>query len=88
MAGDDIVRPAGTVKVQRDGGELHEQHLIVVGDIHRLAQQPLRFVPDLIERRGAVAHLHDAHAGALVVHQVIAAAADGFALSRSKIKKR
>ena len=60
------------------GGELQgraaldEQHLVVVGDVHQLAQVGLGLVHDLLEHLGAVAHLHDAHTAAAVVHHLVA----------------
>ena len=58
-------------------GELHgaaalnEQDLVVVRDVHQLAQVGLGLVGDLLEHLGAVAHLHDAHTAATVVHHLV-----------------
>ena len=51
---------------------LDEQHLVVVGNVHQLAQVCLGLVGDLLEHLGAVAHFHDAHAAAAVVHHLVA----------------
>ena len=51
---------------------LDEQDLVVIGDVHQLAQVGLGLVGDLLEHLGAVAHFHDAHAAAAVVHHLVA----------------
>ena len=51
---------------------LDKQDLVVIGDVHQLAQVGLGLVGDLLEHLGAVAHLHDAHAAAAVVHHLVA----------------
>ena len=66
------------LEVHGDHGKLHraaalnEQHLIVIGNTHQLAQIGLSLGRDLLEHLGAVAHLHDAHTAAAVVHHLIA----------------
>ena len=54
------------------GAALDEQNLVVVGNAHQLAQIGLGLVDDLLEHLGAVAHLHDAHTAAAVVHHLVA----------------
>ena len=54
------------------GAALDEQHLVVIGDAHQVTQIGLGLVDDLLEHLGTVAHLHDAHAAAAVVHHLIA----------------
>jgi len=65
-------------EVHRDHGELQrgaaldEEHLIVVGDAHEVAEILFRLVDDLLIDLRAVGHFHDAHAAAAVVHHLIA----------------
>lgn len=60
-----------------DGGEhigaltLQEQDLVVGGNVHQLAQVLLGLLDHGLELLAAVAHLHDAHASALVVDEVL-----------------
>ena len=49
---------------------LKEQDLVIVRDAHEGPEVRLRLVPDLLERLGAVTHLHDAHAAAPVVQHL------------------
>ena len=56
----------------RGGAALDEQDLIVIGDVHQVTQISLGLVDDLLEHLGAVAHFHDAHAAAAVVHHLVA----------------
>ena len=73
--GNDVVGHAAfdLHEVHRNGGELRggatleEQHLVVLGDAHEVAQVGLSGVDDVLERLRAMAHLHDGHACALVV---------------------
>ena len=77
-AGLDVHGLAVLHQVPRHSGELQgsaaldEQHLVVVGDVHQLAQIGLGLVDDLLEHLGAMAHLHDAHTAAAVVHHLVA----------------
>ena len=48
-------------------------HLVVVGDTDELAKVSLSLGGDLHEVLAAVGHLHDAHAGALVVDEILLA---------------
>ena len=85
--GDGLLGPHARLHIaglavlhQVDGhhGELHrtaalnEQHLIVIGDTHQLAQVSLGLLGDLHKSLVAVAHLHHGHAGAAIVHHLIA----------------
>ena len=76
-AGLHIARLAVLHQVHGDHGELHraaalnEQHLVVVGNVHQLTQIGFRIRRDLLEHLGAVAHLHDAHTAAAVVHHLV-----------------
>ena len=56
-------------KLQRTSA-LHKEDFIVLRDVHELAQVSLCLVPDLLEDGRAVAHLHHAHAAALIVHHL------------------
>jgi len=64
-------------QVPGNGGELQggtaldEQDLVVIGNVHQLTQVGLGLVDDLLEHLGAVAHLHDAHTAAAVVHHLV-----------------
>ncbi len=64
-------------QVHGDHGELEgcaaldEQDPVVVGDVHQVPQVLLSLVDDLLVDRGAVAHFHDAHTGAPVVHHLV-----------------
>ena len=80
VAGVDVVRLAGLVagqQVQRHLRELHgraalqEEHLVVLGDAHERAQVRLGLCDDLLIHLGAVAHLHDGHAGVAVANQLL-----------------
>ena len=62
--------PRHSRELQRSAA-LNEQDLVVVGDVHQLAQVGLGLVSDLLEHLGAVAHLHDAHTAAAVVHHLV-----------------
>ena len=62
--------PRHSRELQRSAA-LNEQDLVVVGDAHQVAQVSLGFVDDLLENLGAVAHFHDAHAAAAVVHHLV-----------------
>ena len=76
-AGLDINSLAVLHQVPCHGGKLqgsaalNEQNLVVIGNAHQLAQVSLGLVDDLLEHLAAVAHLHDAHAAAAVVHHLI-----------------
>ena len=76
-AGLHIAGHAVFHQVHGDHGELKccaaldEQHFVVVRDVHQVPQILLGLVDDLLEDRGAVAHLHDAHSGAPVVHHFV-----------------
>ena len=63
--------PRHSRELQRSAA-LNEQDLVVVGNAHQVAQVSLGLVDDLLENLGAVAHLHDAHAAAAVVHHLVA----------------
>ena len=74
VAGNGVISLAGAgQQVQGDHAELHggaaleEEDLIALGDVHQLAELGLGIVEDLLEHLGAVAHLHNGHAGAIVV---------------------
>ena len=72
-AGHDVVGLLVLHEVHRDGRELlggaalQEKHLVVVGNLQKLAQVGLGRLDDVREGLGAMAHLHDGHAGAVVV---------------------
>ena len=76
-AGFDIHGLTVLHQVPGNGGELQggaaldEQDLVVVGNVHQVAQVGLGLVDDLLEDLGAMAHLHDAHAAAAVVHHLV-----------------
>ncbi len=76
VAGDGIIRLAGDHQVERNGGEhhgraaLHEQDLVVVRDIEHAAQNVLCAVDNVVIIFGSVTHLHDGHAGALIVEHL------------------
>ena len=65
-------------QVHRDHGELercaalNKQYLVVVGDAHEVAKILLGLVDDLLIDLRTVRHLHDAHAGTLIVHHFVA----------------
>ena len=73
VAGDGVIRLAGLHQVHRDGRELgrraalQEQDLVVLRDGEHAAQRRLGLLDDAVIYLGAVTHLHDGHAGALVV---------------------
>ena len=75
-AGHDVVGLLVLHEVHRDGRELlggaalQEEHLVVVGNLQELAQVGLGRLDDVREGLGAVAHLHDGHAGAVVVEHL------------------
>ena len=48
---------------------LHEKHVVVVGNSHKLAQKRLDLGVDFFVRLGAVAHFHNGHAAAVVIGQ-------------------
>ena len=81
VTGDGVVGLAGLGhKVQGDHAELHgsaaleEEDLVALGDVHELAEFCLGLVEDLLENLGAMAHLHDGHAGTLIVGDLSAGA--------------
>ena len=71
IAGDTVFH-----QVDGDHGELNrsaaldEQHLVIVGNAHQLAEVGLSLIPDLLEHLGAMAHLHNTHTAAAVVHHL------------------
>lgn len=73
VARDGVIRLAGAHQVHRDGRELgrraalQEQHPIVLRDGEYAAQRGLGFLDDRVIYFRAVTHLHDGHAGTLVV---------------------
>ena len=75
VAGHKVIRRAGGHKVQRHHGKLlgraalEKADLIIVGDVQHPAHGGLGIVDDFIEPFTAVAHLHHAHAGTMVVQQ-------------------
>ena len=77
VAGDDVIGNAVLHEVHGDHGELEgraaldEHYLVVIGDVHEVAKILLGLVNDLLEDLGTVAHLHDAHAGAFIIHEVV-----------------
>ena len=77
IAGDDIVGRASLGKIQRKSREhtgraaLQEQDLIVVRNIHDLAQILLSIADDLVIHLGTVAHLHDGHSAAFIVQHIL-----------------
>ena len=85
VAGADIVGLAGAAdQVHGDHCKLHgcaaleEEHLVALGHAHELAELLLGLVEDALVNLGAVAHLHDGHAGALVVGDLSACAVQHF----------
>ena len=78
VAGYDIVSNAVFHKVHGQHCKLkrctalNEHDLVVIGNVHKVAQILLGFVDDLLENLGPVAHLHDAHAAAFIVEKVVA----------------
>ena len=76
IAGHKVVCRAGFHKVQRHHRKLlgraalKKAHLIVVGDVQHPAHGSLGVVDDLIKPFTAVAHLHHAHAGTVIVQQL------------------
>jgi len=77
-AGHDEVSGVGgpRAEVERDGGELRggsaleEEHVVGVGHREERTQVGLGLLDGGVELLPAVAHLHDAHPGAVVVHQL------------------
>ena len=74
VAGDGVVCLAGLAdEIQGDHAKLHgaaalkEENLVPLGHTQEPAELFLGFVKNLEEHLGAVAHLHDGHAGAAVV---------------------
>src|SRR5699024_10732475 len=73
VAGDGVIRLAGLHQVHRDGGELgrraalQEQDLVVLRNGEHAAQRRLGLLDDAVIYLGAVTHLHDGHAGTLIV---------------------
>ena len=73
VARHDVVGNLVLHEVHRDGRELlrgaalQKQHAVVVGDVHEVADVLLSRFDDALERGGAVRHLHDRHARALVI---------------------
>jgi hypothetical protein len=74
---DEVGRIGGPrAEVERDGGELRggaaleEEHGVGVGHREERAQVGLGLLDGGVELLPAVAHLHDAHPGAVVVHQL------------------
>lgn len=63
--------------IERNGGELrgraslNEDDVIVLGYREQLTEQALRSVVDLLIRLGTMAHFHDAHAGAVIIDQLL-----------------
>ena len=51
---------------------LDEDNLVVLGNAHQSAQISLCIVDDLLVDLGTMAHLHDAHTAATVVHHLVA----------------
>ena len=72
-AGLHIAGHAVFHQVHGDHGKLHrtaalnKEHLIVIGNVHQRPQIGFRLRQDLLEHRGAVAHLHNAHTAAVIV---------------------
>ena len=54
------------------GAALDEQNLVIVGNVHQITQIGLGLVDDLLKDLGTMAHLHDAHTAATVVHHFVA----------------
>ena len=69
--GENIADWIGVLDVRRRSGGW--TYLVVVGDSDELAEVSLGLFRDLHEVLAAVGHLHDGHAGALVVDQVLLA---------------
>ena len=73
VAGDRVVRLAGLHQVHRDGRELgrraalEEQDLVVLRDGEHAAQRRLGLLDDAVIYLRSVTHLHDGHAGTLVI---------------------
>ena len=71
-------------EVERDRGKLqrcaalHEDDLVVVRDIHDLAQLRFGLHDDIIKHFGAVAHFHDGHAAAFKVDEIVPRAFEHF----------
>ena len=85
VAGADIVSLAGLGhQVHGNHSELHgsaalqEQDLVAFGHAHQLAELLLGLVEDALVDLGAVRHLHDGHAGALVVGDLSSSAVQDF----------
>mmetsp|Transcript_133176 Transcript_133176/g.284699 ORF Transcript_133176/g.284699 Transcript_133176/m.284699 type:complete len:203 (-) Transcript_133176:27-635(-) len=78
LPGDDVVRfPLGAEHVQRNarelesGPSLRKDDLVVVRHSEDVAQVLLGLVGNGHELLGAVGHLHDAHAAALVINELL-----------------
>ena len=75
--GLDVASNAVLHQVHGNHGELQgsaaldEEDLVVVRNVHQIAQVLLRLVDDLLIDLGAVGHFHDAHAGTSVVHHLV-----------------
>ena len=73
VARHDVVGNLVLHEVHGDGRELlrgaalQEQHAVVVGDVHEVADVLLCGLDDALERGGAVRHLHHGHASALII---------------------
>ena len=77
VARHDVIRFAIDAYIERNGGELrgraslNEDDVIVLGYREQLTEQALRSVVDLLIRLGTMAHFHDAHAGAVIIDQLL-----------------
>ena len=76
VARDDVAGAPLAHEVHGDTGELQrraalqEHDAVVVRDGHEAPERLLGVVDDLLERGGAVAHLHDGHAAAAIVEHL------------------
>ena len=74
--GDDVIRRTPRQQVHRDLRELlrrpalQEQHLVLLGDAHQIAQVGFRLLEDGHEFLAAMAHFHDAATRAVPVQQL------------------
>lgn len=77
LAGNDVIRHPVLHQVHRDhrkllrSAVLQEQYLIVIRDVHQLAQILLRLPDDPVKNLSAVAHLHHRHSASSVIQHLI-----------------
>ena len=80
LAGNNIIRRAafgqqiqGNRCEDLRGSSLHEENLVIVGNVHHPAQCRLGILDDLIVNRGPMAHFHHRHSGTFVVKHLVSA---------------